>query len=340
MGSATSQSGAVSRSSGIPPLGKGGGTAADGGRLATGAAEAVGTPEGARAPVQSQSGSAKDYFQLMKPRIVFLLLVTTWAGMVVAGGKIPGALLTLLTMVGGGLSAGAANAFNMYIERESDRLMERTSRRPLPSGRLAPRNALIFASTAMAASIVILGFGVNWPAAILATLGLLAYVLLYTWWLKPSSVHNTFFGGIAGAMPPVVGWAAVTGTVDVGALLLFAVIFFWQLPHTWALAVWRLDDYSKAAFPMMPVVVGIDSTRRQSMAYAILMVISSLGLFFTGTLGWIYLVAATALGVGFIAGTIKFMTDDSPAAAAGLFKYSTIYLFVLYMAMVADALIL
>lgn len=331
MGSTLGRAGAEPRRAGGPPPGAGV-AAAVGGQVSAGRHEAVSPP----AP--SGIGSARDYFLLMKPRIVFLLLVTTWAGMVVAGGKIPGAGITLLTMVGGGLSAGAANAFNMYIERDRDRLMERTSRRPLPAGRLSPRNALIFAFTAAAASVIILGFGVNWLAAALATAGLLAYVVLYTWWLKPSSVHNTFFGGIAGAMPPAVGWAAVAGSLDTAALLLFAVIFFWQLPHTWALAVWRLDDYSRAGFPMMPVVAGVESTRRQSMVYTLLMVASSLGLYFTGALGWLYLAAAVALGAGFIAGTVKFMTDDDPRAASGLFKYSTIYLFALYVVMVADAL--
>lgn len=287
----------------------------------------------------SVAGTIRDYVALTKPRIIVLLLVTTWAAMLVAARQAPPAGLTLLTMLGGALSAGSANTLNMYLERDRDQLMDRTRNRPLPSGRLAPVNALVFGIVLGVLSFVILAVGVNLVAALLATAGLLSYVFMYTWWLKPRSVHNTLAGGIAGAMPPLVGWAAITGRVDLAAVFLFAIVFFWELPHTWALATLRLDDYARAGFPMMPVVAGLPSTRRQSMFYSIIMVASSLGLYFTGTLGWLYLAAAVLLGGGFLYSAWRYLRDEGMGAAKLLFRYSTLYLAFLFFAMVVDAVL-
>lgn len=276
---------------------------------------------------------------LTKPRIVLLLLVTTWGAMLVAGKHAPPIGLTLWTMLGGALSASSANTLNMYIERERDLLMERTKNRPLPAGRLAPQHALIFGLVTGVLSFVVLTWGVNLLAAILATIGLLSYVFLYTWWLKPRSVHNTLAGGIAGATPPLVGWAAVTGNVDLSAMLLFAVIFFWELPHTWALATIRHDDYARSGILMMPVVKGLESTRRQSFIYSLLMVAASLGLYFTGALGLVYLVTAIVLGIGFMRSVWIYMREDGLEASRQLFRFSLLYLSALFLVMVLDTVL-
>jgi protoheme IX farnesyltransferase len=253
-----------------------------------------------RAPARAWVGKAADYLTLTKPKVQSLLLLTTVTTMYVAGD--PGLPLVALTCLGGALSAGGASAINHYFDRDIDARMARTANRPVPAGRIAPRAALAFGLLLAAASFAELGLFVNVLAACLALSGFLGYVVVYTLWLKRSTPQNIVIGGAAGAVPPLVGWAAVTGTVEPLAVYLFAIVFFWTPPHFWALSLLMKDDYAKVGVPMLPVVRGERETRRQILLYTALLYAVTQLPFCAGGFGAVYLGASMVLGLAFVAG--------------------------------------
>ena len=297
-----------------------------------------------RGPVSPSSGHAAarlaaDYVALTKPRIVVLLLLTTLTTMVVAGGGRPGAALTALTMLGGALAAGAANAINCYCDRDIDALMRRTRARPLPAGRIAPRGALAFGVALALAAVLVLGLGVNWLSAVLALAGIVFYVGVYTLWLKRTTPQNIVIGGAAGAIPPLVGWAAVTNQVALPAVVLFAIVFLWTPPHFWALALHRQEEYRAAGVPMLPVVAGPQETVGQMVRYTLALVAATLVLAGLGVLGRLYLVAAVALAVPFVVLVARLARRPTPQHAWTVFEYSVVYLGLLFAAMAVDRLV-
>jgi protoheme IX farnesyltransferase len=295
--------------------------------------------------------SVRAYVALTKPRIIELLLVTTVPAMVLATRFVPGvqlghwAWLTVWTLVGGTLAAGSANAINCYLDRDIDELMTRTRRRPLPAHQVDPQRAVVFGLALGAVSFAILAFFVNLVAAFLGLLAIAFYVVVYTILLKRSTPQNIVIGGAAGALPPVIGWAAVTGNVGVPALLLFALVFYWTPPHFWALSLRIRKDYAAAGVPMLPVVRGIPETTRQIGLYTILMVAISLVLFAVARMGPIYLVAAVVLGALFLRQAYNLWRrgsseEESTAGAVRLYKYSISYLTLLFAAIAVDAIVM
>jgi protoheme IX farnesyltransferase len=276
------------------------------------------------------------YISLTKPRIVVLLLLTTAAPMIVAADGWPGWGLMLATLLGGALAAGGGNALNCYLDRDIDALMGRTVWRPLPAGTLTPAQGLTFGLALGALSFVVLAVWVNLLAAVLAQAGLLFYVLVYTRWLKRTTPSNIVIGGAAGAVPPLVGWAAVTGEVSLLALWLFAIIFFWTPPHFWALALLIQEEYAKARVPMLPLVYGEAETRRQIFLYSLLLVAVTAVLFSFRLMGWFYLAAALVLGGLLLYYAVRLVQEATRAAALRLYKYSLLYLALLFIAVVVD----
>lgn len=285
------------------------------------------------------NATLRAYLELTKPRIVVLLLFTTVTAMVIAaqGALDPGILIA--TLIGGAFSAAGASVINQYYDRDMDAKMTRTARRPIPSGRVGATNALIFGLTLIVWSTLILGVFVNWLAAALALGGALYYVVIYTIILKRNTVLNILIGGGAGAMPVLVGWAAVTGTVSYEAFILFAIVFYWTPPHSWALALLVNTDYARASVPMMPVARGEEVTRQQILYYAVLLLLISLLPVVFQFLGLLYGVLAVALGLGLIRASIKLIQLKTGAAARSAYKFSTAYLAFLFLAMIVDKLI-
>ncbi len=276
-----------------------------------------------------------DYVELTKPKVQSLLLLTTIATMYVAGD--PSVGLVALTCLGGYLSAGGAGAVNHWFDRDIDAQMKRTASRPIPAGRVAPRAALIYGCTLALLSLLLLSVTVNPLAAALSFSGFLGYVLVYTVWLKRRTPQNIVIGGAAGAVPPLVGWAAVTGSVSGTAVILFFIVFFWTPPHFWALSLLMKEEYAKVGVPMLPVVRGEEETRRQILLYSILLYAVTQLPFCAGGFGAIYLVASLVLGLGFIAGAVRLYRRADRASALRLYLYSLAYLALLFCAMVADA---
>jgi protoheme IX farnesyltransferase len=275
-----------------------------------------------------------DYVAMTKPKVQSLLLFTTVATMYVAGD--PSLGLVALTCIGGALSAGGAGAINHYWDRDIDAVMSRTADRPLPAGRVAPRSALIYGVALGTASFALLSLTVNLLAAALALAGLLGYVLVYTIWLKRATPQNIVIGGAAGAVPPLVAWAATTGTLEGSSLYLFAIVFYWTPPHFWALSLLMRDEYAKAGVPMLPVVRGESETRWQILLYSVLLVAVTV-LPFAGTLfGGLYLAAALALGAGLVALAVRLRRRADRRSALRLYLYSLAYLALLFAAMVVD----
>jgi len=281
----------------------------------------------------------KTYLELTKLRIVLLLLFTTVTTMVIAAGGIPKLDILIPTLIGGAFAAAGASAINQYIDRDMDAMMSRTARRPIPSGRVAPLNALLFGMGLLAWSVLVLAMWVNWFTAVLALFGGLYYVILYTLILKRNTVVNILIGGGAGAVPVLVGWAAVTGTLSFQAFILFAIIFYWTPPHSWALALLVNKDYTLANVPMMPVAHGEEATRRQILLYSVQLVLITLLPLPFKFLGSIYIVAAIVLGAGMIYTAIKLIQKADGAAARTMYKYTTSYLAFLFLVMIVDRLI-
>lgn len=283
-----------------------------------------------------------DYFMLTKPVIVALLLTTTLGGMLIAAHGLPDLSVLILTLIGGACSAGGANALNSYIDRDTDKTMGRTSRRPIPSGKVSPRNALIFALSLCIASVVILGVGVNWLAATLSTAGIVYYAYVYTVLLKRMTPQNIVIGGGAGAIPPLVGWAAVTNELSLLPIYLFAIIFLWTPPHTWALMMLLDKDYRKVSIPMLPTAWGELEARRHIILYSILLVIVTIMPFLFRGLSWIYLIGALGLGGYFLvlAARLWFAEGEVKPLAKKLYHYSNGYLALLFALMVVDTILL
>jgi heme o synthase len=276
-----------------------------------------------------------DYVELTKPKVQSLLLLTTIATMYVAGDPSP--LLVFYTCLGGYLSAGGAGAVNHWFDRDIDAQMGRTANRPVPSGRVAPYAALTFGCVLAALSLLELSIAVNPLAAALSFSGFLGYVLVYTVWLKRRTPQNIVIGGAAGAVPPLVAWAAVTGSVSGTALILFFIVFFWTPPHFWALSLLMKGEYEKVGVPMLPVVRGEAETRRQILLYSVLLYAVTQLPFCAGGFGVIYLVASLVLGLGFILGAVRLYRRADRPSALRLYLYSLAYLALLFCAMVADA---
>ena len=280
-----------------------------------------------------------DYVTLTKPPIIFLLLITAIGGMFVAAQGPPQLSIMLLVMLGGAAAAGGAGAINHYMDRDIDEVMTRTRRRPLPGRRISPGAALAFGVLLNLFAFVLLATGVNLLSAFLTLSGTLLYVFVYTWWLKRITPQNIVIGGAAGAVPPLAGWAAVTGGLDVPAIYLFAIVFFWTPPHFWALALLIKDDYARASIPMLPVVKGVAATRRNVMVYTVVMVGLSLLFFTTGAVGWTYFAAAVALGMGFLYMAGRLDRAGSMGRARALYLYSMPYLALIFMAMMVDSVV-
>lgn len=297
--------------------------------------EASGLPTSQSGSLTSAKRIVSDYLELTKPKVQSLLLLTTVATMLVAGS--PSLRLIILTCLGGYLSAGGAGAVNHWFDRDIDRQMERTANRPVAAGRIKPNAALAFGITLGALSFIELTVFVNLLSACLAFSGFLGYTLMYTVWLKRSTPQNIVLGGAAGAVPPLVGWAAVTGSIDLAAIYLFAIVFYWTPPHFWALSLLMKDEYAKVGVPMMPVVRGEEETRRQIVLYTILLIALTLLPVVGGLFGVIYLVAAAILDAGFLALAIALQRAATRQAALRLYLYSLGYLALLFAAMVADA---
>jgi protoheme IX farnesyltransferase len=276
-----------------------------------------------------------DYVELTKPKVQSLLLLTTVCTMEVAGD--PSVGLIALTVLGGYLSAGGAGAVNHYFDRDIDAMMPRTANRPVPSGRVAPRAALIYGIVLALASFVLLTSAVNLLAASLAFSGFLGYVFVYTLWLKRRTPQNIVIGGAAGAIPPLVGWAAVTGGLAGMPIYLFAIVFFWTPPHFWALSLLMKDEYARVGVPMLPVVRGEKETRKQILLYSILLYAVTQLPSCAGGLGTIYLVSSFVLGALFIAGAVVLYRRADRRSALKLYLFSLAYLALLFGAMVVDA---
>ncbi|HLB26788.1 MAG TPA: heme o synthase [Dehalococcoidia bacterium] len=279
------------------------------------------------------------YFSLTKPRIIVLLLITTIPAMVLAEGGWPSPWLMLATVAGGAIVAGGANAMNCYFDRDIDSLMLRTRGRPLPAGQIEPEKAVAFGLILAAGGFLMLDVFANLLAACLTLSAFAFYVVVYTLILKRTTPLNIVIGGAAGAMPPVVGWAAVTGTVEAPALVLFAIVVLWTPPHFWALALNYNSDYQRAGVPMLPVVMGREETRRQILLHAIALVAVSLILPASGAAGMVYLAAALVLGGLFLAYALRLWSGAPGKAASALFRYSIIYLALLFVAVAADGLV-
>ena len=275
-----------------------------------------------------------DYVEMTKPRVQSLLLFTTVSTMLIAGE--PSLSLVALTCLGGYLSAGGAGAVNHWFDRDLDAAMKRTADRPVASGRVAPTAALVYGLALAALAVVVLAVGVNPLAAALSFSGFLGYTLVYTIWLKRSTPQNIVIGGAAGAVPPLVGWAAVTGGLGWTALYLFAIVFYWTPPHFWALSLLMKDDYAKAGVPMLPVVRGERETRKQILLYSLLLYAVTQLPFCAGGFGGVYLTASVMLGAIFIGGAVRLYRRADRRSALWLYLYSLAYLALLFSAMVAD----
>ena len=276
---------------------------------------------------------------LMKLRVVELLLITTVPTMVLAKGGWPRFSLILITLAGGTLAAGGANAINMYIDRDIDGLMERTKNRPLVTGLIAPRDALVFAVLLEVVAFGVLWVGANLLSAALCMSATLFYVFIYSLWLKRTSKQNIVIGGAAGAVPVLVGWAAVTNSLAWEPWILFLVIFLWTPPHFWALAIRHSDDYKAAGVPMLPAVESEKKVTAAMIRYCVATVAATLVLVPVGGLGWVYGLAAGVLGAAFLAGTIALALKPTPAGSMRLFSFSISYLSIVFVALTVDVLV-
>lgn len=281
------------------------------------------------------------YYALTKPRIMLLLLITTLAALLIADRQYPVSGVTLIrlmlaTLLGGGLASGGASALNSYIDRDIDEVMNRTCRRPIPAGTLSARHVLLFGLLLTILSAVVMFVFTNTLAALLTLAGNAFYVLIYTRWLKRTTTQNIVIGGIAGAIPPLVGWAAVTGSLALPALLLFVIVTYWTPAHFWALAILNRRDYARAHIPMLPSVTSERHATWHILIYTLLVVVSTLLLFISGDMGVFYLIAALGLGGGFLWQAMRLLRHTSARYARNTFMYSNYYLAALFAAMVLD----
>ena len=288
----------------------------------------------------SLSANLRAYIALTKPLIILMLLVTTVPAMVVADRGWPGSWLVLATLIGGTLSAAGANTINCWYDRDIDAVMRRTRSRPLVTGQIQPANALIFGVILGVSAFIFLAATTTFAAAVLSGCALLFYVFIYTVWLKRRTSQNIVIGGAAGAFPPMVGWAAVTGDVTWGSIVMFAIIFMWTPPHFWALALKLKDDYAEASVPMLPVTAGPAATRNQILIYTVLLVATSFVLIPAGDLSWIYGAAAAVMGAAFSFYAWRLWHRPESESPMTLYKFSLLYLALVFTAMGLDAAIL
>jgi len=280
-----------------------------------------------------------DYYELAKPRIIVLLLITTLAAMLMAERGLPPLAITFWTLLGGALAAGSAGALNCVFDADIDAIMRRTMMRPIPQGRISTRNATVYAVILGVLAFAILYLLVNPLAAWLSLAGNVFYVAIYTMWLKRATPLNIVIGGAAGAVPPLVGWAAVTGHIGGPALGLFALIFLWTPPHFWALALMTETDYGKAGVPMMPNVAGAERTKREIIYYTLLLVAASVLLYPLHVMGALYTAAAVVLGAIFLYDTLRTWKDPGKLWARRTFQFSLVYLALMCLVMVIDRII-
>ncbi|WNK01024.1 heme o synthase [Thalassospiraceae bacterium LMO-JJ14] len=279
-----------------------------------------------------------DFAVLLKPKIMSLVVFTALVGILMAPGGAD-AKTGLISVLCIAIGAGAAGAINMWYDRDIDRIMRRTMDRPIPAGRMDPKLALVYGVFLAIGSIVMMTVHVSSVAGGLLAMTIFYYVFIYTAWLKRRTPQNIVIGGAAGAFPPLVGWASVTGTIDPGAIALFMIIFLWTPPHSWALALFRTGDYAAAGVPMMPVVAGERETKRQMLIYTVLMIAATLAPSFLGVSGWLYLITAAVLGVMFWQRTWRLWKVEGTEPAKPLFLFSILYLFMIFLAMIADRLL-
>jgi protoheme IX farnesyltransferase len=287
------------------------------------------------AAAQATQAELGDYLALLKPRVMSLVVFTGFAGLVAAPGVLH-PLLAAVAVLCIAVGAGAAGAINMWYDRDIDAMMSRTRHRPIPAGRVAPAEALGFGVTLSLFSVMLMGVAINWTAAALLALASAFYIFVYTVWLKRRTPHNIVIGGAAGAFPPMIGWAAVTGAVSLESMALFLIIFMWTPPHFWALALYREGDYAKAGIPMLPVVAGKHETRRQILIYAVLLVPISLAPVVLGMAGVIYGTVALAMGGSFLWLALRVRRARDDASARRMFGFSILYLFALFAALIAE----
>jgi protoheme IX farnesyltransferase len=297
--------------------------------------------EGTALPLAAPGWRAtlNDYYELTKPRIIVLLLITTVAAMVMAARGVPPLMTAVWTLVGGAFAAASAGAFNCVYDADIDRKMRRTMSRPVARGAMSPNAALAFAIILGATSFLLLNYLVNPVAAWLSLAGNAYYVFVYTMWLKRTTAQNIVIGGLAGSIPPLVGWAAVTGSIGAPAVALFVLVFLWTPPHFWALALMTNIDYDKAGIPMMPNVHGVERTKREILIYTIVLFAFSVALVPLHVMGPIFLIAAIALNARFLYDAIKLLRDDTKRYARSMFKYSLVYLAAMCLFMVVDRIV-
>jgi protoheme IX farnesyltransferase len=277
----------------------------------------------------SPANVARDFAALLKPRVMSLVVFTGFAGLVLAPGSLH-PVIALVALLCIAMGAGASGAINMWYDADIDAVMQRTRSRPIPAGRVTPGEALGFGVTLAVGSVAMMGLFVNWAAAALLALTIAFYVFVYTMWLKRRTPQNIVIGGAAGAFPPMIGWAAVTGDIGLLPVILFAIVFMWTPPHFWALALYRSSDYERAGVPMLPVVAGPASTRRQIVLYTVLLVPLTLLPTALGLAGYVYGAGALALGAVFLALAVRVLRTDAARPAMQLFAYSILYLFLLF----------
>jgi protoheme IX farnesyltransferase len=295
-------------------------------------------PEATAGSAQVSTARVADFIELLKPRVMTLVVFSGVAGVVLAPGHLH-PFLALVAVACIAIAAGAAGAINMWYEQDIDSLMSRTKNRPLPEGRVDPAEALSFGGVLTFFSVGLMGFAVNWTAAALLGFASFFYIFVYTIWLKRITPQNIVIGGAAGAFPPMVGWAAVTGHVSLESVALFMLIFLWTPPHFWALALYRNEDYKKAGIPMLPVVAGEAATKRQMLLYTLLLTPFALAPYFMGFAGAGYLAAAVVLHGLFIISAIKVLNETGHRFAKIMFGYSIFYLFALLAAMMLDRVV-
>ena len=292
----------------------------------------------AAASPQLRDAAVRDFIALLKPRVMSLVVFTGFAGMIVAPGSIH-PVIAAIAILCTAIATGASGAINMWFERDLDAKMERTKNRPLPAGRMEPDAALTFGCVLASGSVMVMGLGVNWVAAALLALAIGFYVFVYTIWLKRRTPQNIVVGGAAGAFPPMIGWAAVTGDVSLGGIALFALIFIWTPPHFWALALYKCDDYENAGVPMLPVVSGVQETKKQILLYTVLLLPVPLIPWWMGIASAVWGALAVAFSLSFIGFAAKVWLDKTDRAPRQMFRFSLLYLSVLFAGLIADSLI-
>ena len=279
--------------------------------------------------------SVSDYVEILKPRVMALVVFTGFVGLVVAPGHIH-PVLAVVAVLCVAVGAGAAGAINMWYDRDIDALMRRTAERPLPAGRMMPGEALGFGVVLGVGAVLVMGLAVNWVAAELLALTIGFYVFVYTIWLKRRTPHNIVIGGAAGAFPPIIGWAAATGDIGWGAIALFAIIFFWTPPHFWALSLYRTGDYAAAGVPMLPVVSGSRETKRQILLYTLVLWPATVAPWLVGVAGGLYGAGALLLSALFTGMAIRVWRDYSDRSARRMFAFSLLYLFLIFSLLLVD----